>query len=113
MDITSFFIPAPLSFLLTILFCASLVALIDFASKSLFTKPKLWLRSLSFFAGLLVLSWLITSISVASMISVVVLNWIFWTVLLGGIPILIYNVRCFHPRDIAKLLPETGKGRVL
>lgn len=74
MDLTGYFIHAPLSAFYTLLLGMGMAIVFDKAGKFFFKTDELWQRAMYFFAGLLVTSWTILLLSLFGLISVLLLN---------------------------------------
>ncbi|MCF2489422.1 DUF1420 family protein [Dyadobacter sp. CY347] len=90
-SLSDYFISAPLSALLTLSLGISLALLSDRIGKWIFKTEEPVHSALYFFAGLLAISWLIWLISLAGMVSVILLKVIFWSIILCGIGIAAAN----------------------
>jgi len=91
-SLNTYLIPAPLSALLTFVSGISIAIVSDYAGKKIFRSEDSVVRSMYFFAGLLVLSWTIWVISLLSLATVLVFQILLW-IIVGSAACLILSRR--------------------
>lgn len=108
MDLTGYFIHAPLSALYTLLLGFGMTIVFDNIGRAIFKQTELWVRAMYFFSGLLVTSWLVLLLSISGWVSVPVLK----MMSLGFIGLgIFFFIRggTFFLKDILLRFPAVGK----
>jgi len=97
-NLSSFFISAPLSTLLTILSAFSLAIVFDFYGRKVFRRDEISIRALYFFSGLLFLGWFIWIVCLLELGSVIFFKILFWAFIVHA------GLICFgkSPNSLAK-----------
>lgn len=104
MDLTGYFIHAPLSALYTLLLVISMGIVFDTAGKTIFRYTEPWARASYFFSGLLLTSWLILLLSLFTLVSVILLKLVALSFVLSAMILQLKNKSRFFFGAILKSL---------